>query len=288
MVLPLLAWTPLFAIVDGGCGVGGLLWVFFGTPKKWPRVYLEGINYLLNDHADKAIELLVRTLDLDRRTFETHLALGAVFRRRGDFDRAIRLHQRLMSYPGLSVSETDRACLALAEDYLKSGILEQAENLFLKVKERSASRPLQCQALHALIEIYERERDWTAAIEASKDYALLSGTQRDIPLSHYYCELASESLDAEKTEQAHHALCKRLVSILNASAPIFCWVMCIALRRVRQGFEYYQEGVHRDPNFISEVLVPLEECYRHERNEDAYLRFLMKYQRESQELLCSP
>ncbi len=127
--------------------------------------YFRGLNYLLNEEQDKAIEVFLKLAEYNRDTVETHLALGNLFRRRGEVDRAIRLHQHLVSRPGLSDAMKTVALLELGEDYMRAGLLDRAEALFSDLVAMDAHAP---SALRHLIAIYQHERDWHKAIEHAR------------------------------------------------------------------------------------------------------------------------
>jgi lipopolysaccharide biosynthesis regulator YciM len=118
--------------------------------------YFAGLNFLLNEEPDKALEVFVRMVDVDSETIETHFALGNLFRRRGEVDRAIRIHQNIFERPDLPRPLRDQALRALADDYLKAGLFDRAETFLLRLAERPVYEE---QALQRLVEIYEQERD---------------------------------------------------------------------------------------------------------------------------------
>ena len=122
--------------------------------------YFRGLNYLLNEQPDKAIEVFLKLAEFNRDTVETHLALGNLFRRRGEVDRAIRVHQHLIARPNLSDQEKTIALLELGEDYMRAGLLDRAETLFTDLIAMDAQVP---SALKHLISIYQHEKDWGKA-----------------------------------------------------------------------------------------------------------------------------
>ncbi len=157
--------------------------------------YLKGLNYVLNEEPDRAVELFTRMAELDDETLETHFALGSLFRKRGEVDRAIRVHQNLMARPNLTRAQKDQVEAALAEDYLSAGLLDRAESLFLKLRE---SAEIRRQALNRLIRIYELTREWDKAIEIHKELSRIDATAVSPEhVAHYFCELAAQA-SAEK------------------------------------------------------------------------------------------
>ncbi len=127
--------------------------------------YFRGLNYLLNEEQDKALEVFLRLAEYNRDTVETHLALGNLFRKRGEVDRAIRLHQHLVSRQGLSDEMKTVALLELGEDYMRAGLLDRAETLFSDLVAMDALAP---SALRHLIAIYQHEREWHKAIDHAR------------------------------------------------------------------------------------------------------------------------
>ena len=134
--------------------------------------YFRGLNYLLNEQPDKAIEVFLKLAEFNRDTVETHLALGNLFRRRGEVDRAIRVHQHLIARPNLSNEEKTIALLELGEDYMRAGLLDRAETLFTDLVAMDAQVP---SALKHLISIYQHEKDWDKAIDHARRIEKISG-----------------------------------------------------------------------------------------------------------------
>jgi len=171
--------------------------------RNLPDSYFRGLNFLLNEEPDRAIDAFVEVAKLDPETTELHFALGSLFRRRGEMERAIRVHQSLLFREDLPIAQRDHAQHELAQDYLKAGMLDRAEEAFAVLKDTSFALP----ALRALIRIYESEHDWTRAIASVETLRKL--VNEPVPqLVHYHCEQAQASL-ADKppnVEQARVAL----------------------------------------------------------------------------------
>ena len=156
--------------------------------------YLKGLNFLLNEQTDQALEHFLKMVRVDDKTIETHFALGSLFRRRGEVDRAIRIHQNIVARPDLASEQRDQALFSLAKDYLRAGLLDRAENLFSRLSQGSR---YQVEALENLTRIYETEKEWEKAIEAGQQLEVLGGRSLALQIAHYYCELAEASA-AEK------------------------------------------------------------------------------------------
>ena len=172
--------------------------------RQTPKAYFKGLNHLLNEQQDQAIDAFIEAVQHDPDTSELHFALGNLFRRRGEYERAVRVHQHLLSRGDLSQADHDRAQHALALDYLKAGLLDRAEAALNKL-EGTAHEP---QAHLALLSIYERSRDWAKASVIAKKLGDSGQGSFQGRLAHYLCEEA-ESLDVSKDTNQVVALLKQ-------------------------------------------------------------------------------
>ena len=157
--------------------------------RQAPRAYFKGLNYLLNEQQDQAIDAFIEAVQNDPDTSELHFALGNLFRRRGEYERAVRVHEHLLSRGDLSKVDRHRAQHALALDFLKAGLLDRAEDALRKLEGTAH----EAQALLALLSIYERTRDWAQATEIARK--LSDGGHGDFNgrLAHYLCEQAAQA-----------------------------------------------------------------------------------------------
>src|SRR5690606_36003513 len=158
-------------------------------PPRISADYIRGLNLVLNRQTDEALELFVQMAKVDEDTLETHFALGHLFRRRGEVERAIRVHENLLARPNLNDTQRHQAVFSLAEDYLGAGLYDRAEKLFGELTE---SPTLAESALDKLVYIYEREREWEKAIEAHRKLEMHRGNKSN-QVAHYYCELAEQA-----------------------------------------------------------------------------------------------
>lgn len=156
--------------------------------------YLKGLNFLLNEQTDQALEHFLKMVRVDDKTIETHFALGSLFRRRGEIDRAIRIHQNIIARPDLASEQREQALFSLAKDYLKAGLLDRAEKMFTRLSQGSR---YQVEALENLTRIYEQEKEWEKAIEAGQQLEVLGGRSLALQIAHYYCELAEAAAVAK-------------------------------------------------------------------------------------------
>jgi lipopolysaccharide biosynthesis regulator YciM len=160
------------------------------------------LNFLLNDQPDQAIEAFVEVVSLDPETIELHFALGSLFRRRGETERAIRLHRNLLERSDLPPQYRDQALFALAQDYLKAGLLDRAESAFVALQ----GTPFEGQAQGFLADLYQMERNWGKAIEAATAHAKASGAPLPRSVAHYWCELAADAMGRKDLGAARAAL----------------------------------------------------------------------------------
>ena len=158
--------------------------------RSLPRGYFTGLNHLLNEQPDKAIDAFIEIVKLDPETADMHFALGNLFRRRGETERAIRVHQNLLSRPDLPQEQQLHAEYELGQDYLKAGLLDRAEETFNRLLET----PYAVQARRALLEIFQREKEWPRAIEAALGLQESGAGARQKEIAQFYCELAQDAL----------------------------------------------------------------------------------------------
>jgi lipopolysaccharide biosynthesis regulator YciM len=158
--------------------------------RSLPRGYFKGLNFLLNEQPDKAIDAFIEIVKLDPETVELHFALGNLFRRRGETERAIRVHQNLLARPDLPQEHQVHAQFELGQDYLKAGLLDRAEETFNKLVDTQYS----AQARRALLEIYQREKEWQRAIEAASALQESGAGGRQREIAQFYCEIAQDEL----------------------------------------------------------------------------------------------
>jgi lipopolysaccharide biosynthesis regulator YciM len=167
--------------------------------------YFKGLNHLLNERHDLAIDTFVESMAVDNDTVDTHLALGSLVRRRGEVDKAIRIHQNLLARPVLSSDHRTQTELELARDYLVAGLLGRAENLLLELAGRNGSEKQVAREL--LLEIYQREKEWEKAVAVGRELARADRSIRT-RLAHFQCELALKALDNGDLREAKAALAK--------------------------------------------------------------------------------
>lgn len=177
-----------------------------------PQSYFQGLNFLLNEQQDKAIEAFIEVVKIDPQTIELHFALGSLFRRRGEVDRALRMHHNLVDRADLDESKRKQAIFELAQDYLKAGILDRAESLFRELENTPYAKP----ALEFLLELFQKEHDWLKAIETVKRLTAISGQSYSKQAAFFCCELASEKIAGGEPDAARNYLHQALATYPNS------------------------------------------------------------------------
>ncbi|MFC4822605.1 lipopolysaccharide assembly protein LapB [Dokdonella ginsengisoli] len=236
--------------------------------------YFRGLNYLLNEQQDKAIEVFLKLAEINRDTVETHLALGNLFRRRGEVDRAIRVHQHLIARPNLSQEEKTVALLELGEDYMRAGLLDRAETLFTDLVAMDALAP---SALKHLIAIYQHERDWNKAIEHARRLEQLTGESQGATIAQFYCELAEQARAQGASEEAQ----ARVADAFAAQADCVRASMIeghieSAAGHLDAAIRAFERVAEQDVDYVPEILSPLLDCYARAQQMQRAERFLLE------------
>jgi lipopolysaccharide biosynthesis regulator YciM len=227
--------------------------------SKLSTTYFRGLNYLLNEQPDKAIELFLHIAELDKDTFETQVALGHLFRRRGEVDRAIRLHQALVQRPDLNDSQKVQALLALGEDYMRSGLLDRAETVFSDLAQIDQRAP---QALRHLIAIYQAERDWEKAIENARRYEAATSEPMGKLVAQFECELAERQRSAGDIEAARASIARAYAAdSTSVRAGISEGRIEAEAGNPAGAVRAFERAARHDPDFLPIILPSLLESY---------------------------
>jgi lipopolysaccharide biosynthesis regulator YciM len=236
-----------------------------------PSAYFRGLNFLLNEQPDKAIEVFTQVLEVNSETVETHLALGNLFRRRGEVERAIRIHQNLIARPTLDKEQRSRALLELGQDYLKAGLFDRAENLFLELAEIRLHSE---QALQLLLRIYQQEKEWDKAISSARKLGRLTGRNIDSLVAHFYCELAEAALAKHDYGPARSYAKDALSNDRGCvRASILLGDIEAANGRYREAIKAWKHIETQDAHFLGEVADKIAEGYRRMGDEDGLYEF---------------
>ena len=242
--------------------------------RALPSSYFKGLNFLLNEQPDKAIEAFIEVVKVDPETIDLHFALGSLFRRRGEFDRAIRMHQNLMERADLGKEQKIVALAELGQDYLKAGILDRAEEVF----KRLSDGPHAAAARSHLLEIYEQEKDWSRAIEMVKALASESGEPRLRDLAQYLCELAASEAAQSRPDVAR----RHLESALEANrkcvrASLQLGDLEKSANHMDRAIEHWKRIESQDPAYLALVAQRLLEAHREAGRAEEGLRLLAGY-----------
>lgn len=162
--------------------------------------YLAGLNYIINEEPDKALEQFIKLLKVDSDTAETHLALGSLFRRRGEVTRAIHIHQNLIARPHLSAEIRNQALLALGKDYFQAGVYDRAEALFSQVMKND---PHSTASIRLLLNIYQHEQEWEKAINLAQRLQNRSEVAMNREIAHFHCEIAKNCWERSERERCY-------------------------------------------------------------------------------------
>lgn len=238
-------------------------------PIHFSQHYFTGLNYLLNEQPDKAVDTFVRLLDIDSDTVETHLAIGNLFRRRGEVERAIRIHQGLIARPNLSKNLRIQGLIELGRDYMYAGVYDRAERLFLEAIDSGAN--LSKEALNNLLTIYQQEKDWQKAIEYGNLLQQKTGENVNCALANYYCELAMEAVGQEKL-----SLIKKAANIDKNSvrASLLEGDYHSQQGDYKLAIRSYKRVKKQDPDFIAEVITRMVFCYEQLQDNNALNDYL--------------
>src|SRR5690606_38597198 len=220
------------------------------------KQYFIGLNYLLNEQPDEAIETFIRALEVNPETVETHIAIGKLFCQRGDVERAIKVHQNLLARPNLTTQQADRVQFELARDYLAVGLHHRAERLLDELVESGSS--LSADALSDLVRIHERERDWQQAVAVGKRL-LRERESFAVTLAHYHCELAREAQARQEWPQARRHLLDALATQRNSvRAMLMLAELEAGQGRDREVLKWLRRLAVNDPDFIPQALPLLQ------------------------------
>ncbi len=271
--MPEIYW--LLLLLAGAAG-WYLAYIFYKNKSqpKIPGEYLKGLNYLLNEQPDKALEVFIELVDVDSETVETHLVLGNMFRRRGEVDRAIRIHQNLIARPALNATYKSTALLELAKDYLKAGLLDRAESLFNDVIDIGLQTD---EAYPLLLGLYEQEKEWQKAIETTKKLETVSDKKKNVITAHYYCELSelaykkSESEIASATKLAKKAL-SHDKSCARASVLLGNYAM--HEDNYKTAIKFYRAVTKQNPEYIPEIFMKIREAFMQLNDYEGFKEFL--------------
>lgn len=223
--------------------------------------YYRGLNYILNEKPDKALKSFIHLTEVQPETVEIHIALGTLYRRKGEIENAIRIHQNLMAWSDLSRKNKALAMYELGKDYQSAGVLDRAEELYKKVCE---TKHYQARAHRSLISIYVAERDWSQAIKTAKRWEKISGFNLNQELSNYYSELAQLAMDKQEYAEARMQLLKaQSVHPSSVRASMLLGEVSAKQGKHQDACTYFFDAIQLQPRRTPDVLPQLQASFNH-------------------------
>ncbi len=227
--------------------------------RALPRTYLTGLNFLLNEQPDKAIDAFIEAVMIDNQTVELHFALGSLFRRRGETDRAIRMHQNLIDREDLSDEQRQHALSELGLDFLKAGLLDRAEAVFVKLRGTRFND----FALNNLLDIYQQEKDWKKAIEIAELLPHHEGVLWEKEVANFHCELAAAAMANSRFDEAMESLGRALeLNRKSVRASMLMGDLCAARGDDMAALEAWKMVEKQNPIYLALVAERIMDAYR--------------------------
>ena len=256
-------WELLFLLLPVAATSGW--WLGWRSAKKkqlsgsmvMPQAYYQGLNYLINEQPDRATEIFLKMLDVDSETIEVHYALASLFLKRGEVDRAIRIHQNLIARPTLTRSQRNETLLYLAQDYLRAGVLDRAEGIF---SELCSDADYGADSLKALLNIYQQQQEWEKAIDVARRLQKKDRVKYAERIAHYYCELAT--VLPSQSAQQKRAVKQALSSDRNcARATIIEGQSLLSSGKFLPALKAFKKVEQQDASLLVEVLPLMLACW---------------------------
>lgn len=245
-----------------------------GDCPDFSRDYFRGLNYVLNEQPDQAIEVFVRMVEVDSDTVDTHFALAQLFRRRGETERAIRIHQNLIARPSLSALHRDRALFELGRDYMSAGLLDRAESLFGDLVDNASYA---VPALQQLREIFEQERDWHRSITITRRLESKGVRGLGAIVAHYYCEIAETRFSSGESGEIVKLVKRALSSDSHCvRASLIEARYALRIDNPKQALRALKRVEKQDAAYLPEILALLDETYSRMGARQEHLQYLQE------------
>ncbi len=262
----------LWLLLPVAAASGWLTARFKKRQKSLSPDYFKGLNYLLNEDADKAIDVFIKLIDADSETIETHLALGVYFRRHGEINRAIRIHHNLITLSDLPLKQRHVALFELGLDYRQAGLLDRAEHFF---QELIYSETHNVLALRQLLEIHQQVQDWDNAISVAQKLASANNQPLDIEIAHYYCEQAEKFLQKRQFDAAQHAIEWALkIDSNSVRASLLEGQLALETNNPKAAIVAFERVEQQDADYLTQVIEPLQICYQKIEKSETFTRYL--------------
>lgn len=253
-----------------------------GRRNRFSTEYFRGLNYLLNDEQGKALDIFVKLVETDWETIDTHFALGKIFRKNGEIDKAIKIHQGLIARPSLPKRHRKRVLLELGYDYLGAGWFDRAEGLF---KEVLIHDPKSEKALQNLILIYQQEKDWHKAIDAAENLYSEDPVKVGPMISQYYCELADTAKAKGDVSQVQNYANQALrYDSASVRASILLADLAMDAGDYRNAQQLLQHIEKQDAGFLPIVMDKLVECHHRQNETENLLEYLDELEKRQKNL----
>ncbi|BFM51124.1 lipopolysaccharide assembly protein LapB [Marinomonas sp. THO17] len=246
--------------------------------KSVPNDYFRGLNHLLNDQHSEAIDAFVDSLEVNSETFDIHLTLGNLFRKKGEIQKAINIHQNLLARPEISQREMRMVQLELASDFMSAGLLDRAGRLLLNMASTARKSEFQPKILTLLVDLYEFEQSWDKAIQIGSELIKETPSKKEIKrLGHYHCEMAQEYQAKEQWKPAF-AQYKQALEIDPSCvrASIGAADVLRKQNRHRDAIKELKHAAEQDSEFIPVIIPQLKECYQKIWGSGGYIKFLQE------------
>ncbi|WP_158784963.1 lipopolysaccharide assembly protein LapB [Pantoea sp. BAV 3049] len=242
--------------------------------SRLSRDYVAGVNFLLSNQQDKAVDLFLDMLKEDSGTVEAHLTLGNLFRSRGEVDRAIRIHQALMESASLTYDQRLLAVQQLGRDYMAAGFYDRAEEMFSQLVDETDFR---VGALQQLLIIHQATSDWPKAIEVAERLVKLGKDRQRMEIAHFYCELALQAMSSDDLDRAMNLLKKgEAADRQSARVSIMMGRIYMAKGEYGKAVGFLQRVIEQDKELVSETLEMLETCYIQLKQPEAWAEYLKR------------
>lgn len=242
--------------------------------SRLSRDYVAGVNFLLSNQQDKAVDLFLDMLKEDSGTVEAHLTLGNLFRSRGEVDRAIRIHQALMESASLTYDQRLLAVQQLGRDYMAAGFYDRAEEMFSQLVDETDFR---VGALQQLLIIHQATSDWPKAIEVAERLVRMGKDKQRMEIAHFYCELALQAMGSDDLDRAMSLLRKgESADRQSARVSIMMGRIHMAKGEYAKAVGHLQQVLEQDKELVSETLEMLETCYQQLQQPLAWADYLKR------------
>ena len=232
---------------------------------------LTNLNELFDTSSNKAVDVLVQLMDANQEAVETHLALGGLFRRRGEVDKAIGIHQNLLDKPSLTNEQRALSLLELSRDYMRAGVLDRAESVLLDLVNQGYELDA---AFQHLLDIYQQSKDWARAIQTAQRWQSKTNRNMSYHIAHYYCELAEQQwLKGEQLEAREHLKQALQANRCCVRANLLLGNIEAQARHYKLAIRAYKQIQKQDPAFVSEIILPLARCYENLNNPEGMIKY---------------